>query len=60
MFCCQKVILRSLTGPAHRDPSKDVEMDEDDQRDFKDYRDNYQPQEDDGDSDFRPQHLVRV
>jgi len=43
------MILRSLTGPAHRNPSEDVEMDEDDQRDFEDY--NYQPQEDDEDSD---------
>ena len=40
MFCCRKMILRSLTGPVHRDPSKDVEMDEDDQRDYEDY--NYQ------------------
>ena len=41
-------MLRSLTGPVHRDPSEDDEMDEDDQRDFEDY--NYQPQENDEDS----------
>ena len=58
MFCCRKMILRSLTGPVHRDPSKDVEMDEDNQRDYEDY--NYQPQEDDEDSDFRLQRLVQV
>ena len=58
MFCCRKMILRSLTGPVHRDPSEDVEMDEDDQRDYEDY--NYQPQEDDEDSDFRLQRLVQV
>ena len=61
MFCCRKMILRSLTGPAHRNPSEDVEMDEDDQRDFEDY--NYQPQEDDEDSDsddFRLQRLVQI
>jgi len=50
------MILRSLTGPVHRDPSEDVEMDEDDQRDYEDY--NYQPQEED--SDFRLQRLVQV
>ena len=27
MFCCRKMILRSLTGPVHRDPSEDVESD---------------------------------
>ena len=37
MFCSRKMILRSSTGPAHRNPSEDVEMDEDDQRDFEDY-----------------------
>ena len=63
MFCSRKmpVILRSSTGPAHRNPSEDVEMDEDDQRDFEDY--NYQPQEDDEDSDsddFRLQRLVQI
>ena len=61
MFCCRKLILRSLTGPVHRDPSEvceDVEMDEDDQRDYEDY--NYQPQEDDEDSDLRLQRLVQV
>ena len=58
MFCCRKMILRSLTGPVHRDPSEDVEMDEDDQRDYEDY--NYQPQEDDEDSDLRLQRLVQV
>ena len=63
MFCCRKMILRSLTGPVHRDPSEDVEMDEDDQRDYEDY--NYQPQlpqEDDEDFklDFRLQRLVQV
>ena len=49
------MILRSWTGPAHRDPSEDVEIDEDDQRDFEDY--NYQPQEEDEDSDLRLQRL---
>ena len=61
MFCSRKMILRSSTGPAHRNPSEDVEMDEDDQRDFEDY--NYQPQEDDEDSDsddFRLQRLVQI
>ena len=61
MFCCRKMILRSLTGPAHRNPSEDVEMDEDDQRDYEDY--NYQTQEDDEDSDsddFRLQRLVQI
>ena len=58
MFCCRKMILRSSTGPAHRNPSEDVEMDEDDQRDYEDY--NYQTQEDDEDSDFRLQRLVQV
>ena len=61
MFCCRKMILRSSTGPAHRNPSEDVEMDEDDQRDFEDY--NYQPPEDDEDSDsddFRLQRLVQI
>ena len=59
MFCCRKMILRSLTGPVHRDPSEDVEMDEDDQRDYEDY--NYQSQEDDEDSDLRLQRrLVQV
>ena len=52
------MILRSSTGPAHRNPSEDVEMDEDDQRDYEDY--NYQTQEDDEDSDFRLQRLVQV
>ena len=50
--------LKSWTGRAHCDPSDDAEMDEDDQRDFEDY--NYQPQEDDEDSDFRLQRLVQV
>ena len=53
------MILRSWTGPVHRDPSEDVEMDEDDQSDHEDY--NYQPPEDDEDSDsddFRLQRLV--
>ena len=61
MFCSRKMILRSSTGPAHRNPSEDVEMDEDDQRDFEDY--NYQPQEDDEDTDsddFRLQRLVQI
>ena len=58
MFCCRKMILRSSTGRAHRNPSEDVEMDEDDQRDYEDY--NYQPQEDDEDSDLRLQRLVQV
>ena len=61
MFCSRKMILRSSTGPAHRNPSEDVEMDEDDKRDFEDY--NYQPQEDDEDSDsddFRLQRLVQI
>ena len=61
MFCSRKMILRSSTGPAHRNPSEGVEMDEDDQRDFEDY--NYQPQEDDEDSDsddFRLQRLVQI
>ena len=58
MFCCRKMILRSLTGSVHRDPSEDVEMD---QRDYEDY--NYQTQEDDeySDSDdFRLQRLVQI
>ena len=51
-------LLRSLTGPAHGDPSEDDEMDEDDQRDFEDY--NYQPQENDEDSeDFELKRLVQ-
>ena len=59
MFCSRKMILRSSTGPAHRNPSEDVEMDEDDQRDFEDY--NYQPQENDEDSeDFELKRLVQV
>ena len=58
MFCCRKMILRSLTGPVHRDPSEDVEMDEGNQCDYENY--NYQPQEDDEDSDFRLQRLVQV
>ena len=61
MLCSRKMILRSSTGPAHRNPSEDVEMDEDDQRDYEDY--NYQTQEDDEDSDsddFRLQRLVQI
>ena len=38
-----------LTGPVHRESSKDMGKDEDDERDFEDL--NYQPQEDDEDSD---------
>ena len=38
-----------LTGPVHRESSEDMGMDEDDERDFEDL--NYQPQEDDEDSD---------
>ena len=52
-------MLRSLTGPAHRDPSEDIETDDDDQRDFEDY--NYQPQGNDEDSeDFELKRLVQV
>ena len=52
-------MLRSLTGPAHRDPSEDIETDDDDQRDFEDY--NYQLQENDEDSeDFELKRLVQV
>ena len=52
-------MFRSLAGPAHRDPSEDIEIDEDDQRDFEDY--NYQPQENDEDSeDFELKRLVQV
>ncbi len=53
------IVFRSLTGPAHRDPSEDIEMDEDVQRDYEDY--NYQPQENDEDSeDFELKRLVQV
>ena len=58
MFCCRKMILRSLAGAVHRDPSEDVEMDEGNQCDYEDY--NYQPQEDDEDSDFILQCFVQV
>ena len=58
MFCCWKMILRSLAGAVHRDPSEYVKMDEGNQCDYEDY--NYQPQEDDEDSDFWLQRLVQV
>ncbi len=52
-------MLRSLTGPEHSDESDDIEMDEDNQRDFGDC--NYQLQENDEDSeDFYLNHLVQV
>ena len=55
-------MLRSLTGPAHCDPSElseDIETDDDNWRDFEDY--NYQPQENDEDSeDFELKCLVQV
>ena len=52
-------MFRSMAGPAHRDPSEDIEMDEDDQRDFEGY--NYQPQENDQDSeDFELKRLVQL
>ncbi len=48
-----------MTGPAHLDPSEDIELDDDDQRDFENY--NYQPQENDEDSeDFDLKRLVQV
>ena len=52
------MILRSLAGAVHRDPSEDVEMDEGNQCDYENY--NYQPQVDDEDSDFILQRLVQV
>ena len=52
-------MLRSLTAPAHRDPSEDIKTYDDDQRYFEDY--NYQPQENYEDSeDFELKRLVQV
>ena len=46
-YDCWITIARSQTVPVHREPS--IEMDEDEERDFEDY--NYQPQDDVHDED---------